>query len=265
MLTSGWFYRARVAVLSLILGAVCLWACQDVRARRARNEWHAPVRVGLVIVARGDADARALARLRGRTAELEKRLAEEYQRYQPGASGAMIQFAWFGPVSVSDTPPDEPEAGLWSRVSQNYRLWRYTRTIDSAAHVPAHELDSRIYVVIERGQFARANLVAGFGEPHGRVGVARVDLNVDTVDLALFVATHELFHTLGATDKYDESGRTSIPLGLPEPDLFPLFPQRYVEVMARNRVVGPSSEVPPETLAELRVGRQTAEEIGWLR
>ncbi len=265
VLTGGWFYRARVAVLSLTLAVVCLWACQDVRARRARNEWHAPVHVGLVIVQRGAVDAHALALLRARTSELERRLASEFQRYRASPGVAMIQFAWYGPVAVSELPPDEADEGFWAKIRQNYRLWRYTRAIDAAAKVPAHELDSRIYVVVEPGQLTRSSLVEGFGEPRGRIGVARVELSVETVDLALFVATHELFHTLGATDKYDASGRTSLPFGLPEPDLVPLFPQRYVEVMARNRVVSESGEVPPQSLGELRVGRLTAEEIGWLR
>jgi hypothetical protein len=84
------------------------------------------------------------------------------------------------------------------------------------------------------------------------------------VDWSLFVASHELFHTLGATDKYDPSGRVQIPVGLAEPDLKPLFPQRYAELMARNRVVSESNSVPPESIDELRVGQTTALEIGWI-
>ena len=57
------------------------------------------------------------------------------------------------------------------------------------------------------------------------------------VDFALFVFAHELMHTLGATDKYDGAGAALIPSGLAEPDAVPRFPQRFVEVMARNRPV----------------------------
>jgi hypothetical protein len=35
--------------------------------------------------------------------------------------------------------------------------------------------------------------------------------------------------------------------------------------MARNRVLGPAQEEPPETLDELGVGPATARQIGWLR
>lgn len=84
-------------------------------------------------------------------------------------------------------------------------------------------------------------------------------------DLTLFVVAHELMHTLGAGDRYDESGRTRIPDGLADPTLSPLYPQRAAEIMARNRVVSiaPWKEVVPETLDELAVGPTTASEIGW--
>jgi hypothetical protein len=43
-----------------------------------------------------------------------------------------------------------------------------------------------------------------------------------------------------------------------------LFPQRYAELMARNRPLAAEREVPPQTLDELWVGAITAREIGWL-
>jgi hypothetical protein len=85
------------------------------------------------------------------------------------------------------------------------------------------------------------------------------------VDFTLFVVAHELFHTLGATDKYDASGRTLVPKGLAEPDRLPRYPQIFVEVMARNRPVSSDEEKVPESLDELAVGPTTAKEIGWTR
>ena len=251
-------------MLSLILALVCTWACQDVRARRARNEWKAPIRVGLVLVRDGAVDEHALRQLRARVPVLQERLAAEFRRYRPGAAVPMIELEPYGPVAASEATPLATETNLWSRAVHTYQLWRYTRSIDARAGVPTHALDSRIYVVA-RPATGVLNFVDGFSEPHGRVGVARIDLNQDTVDLALFVAAHELFHTLGALDKYDEQGRTLRPYGLPEPDRSPLLAQEFAEVMARNRVVSPMLELPPSSLDELSVGRWTAEEIGWAR
>lgn len=264
LVSSGWFFRARLALLSLILVVVCLWACQDVRTRRARNEWQAPIRVGLVFVRHGAVNEKVLDKLRARVPWLEQRLAAEFNRYQPGNSAPMIEFSSYGPVSVEEPTPPASDTDLWSRVIHTYRLWRYTSRIDAGAEVPSHSLDSRIYVVASPAR-GSLNFVEGFSETHGRVGVARVDLSVETVDLSLFVAAHELFHTLGATDKYDAEGRTQRPFGLPDPDRDPMLPQLSAEVMARNRVVSPTLEIPPDDLEQLSVGPWTAREIGWLR
>ncbi len=85
-----------------------------------------------------------------------------------------------------------------------------------------------------------------------------IELDASTVDLALFVVAHELFHTLGASDKYDANGRAMIPDGLVEAQRVPLYPQRYAEVMTRNLVLAAGSERPPDSLAELGVGTLTA-------
>jgi hypothetical protein len=244
-----------------MLAAVTLWACYDVRDRRARNEWEVPVRVGLVLVRRGNVDERAFAALRARAAILEERLAAEYRRYRPESAESMIRILPFGPVALEEVPPSEPGPGFFARVQHALQLWAYTRAVDAAAGVPRSKLDSRIYLVAES---PRAGTVEGFSETRGRVGVARVELDEDTIDLALFVAAHELLHTLGASDKYElGTGRTAIPIGLPEPERVPLFPQPYAEIMARNRVVSATTEVAPRCLSELRVGRLTAQEIGW--
>jgi hypothetical protein len=104
-------------------------------------------------------------------------------------------------------------------------------------------------------------LVEGASQLGGRIGVVQVELDATMVDLALFVTTHELFHTLGASDRYDASGHPTVPDGLPEPDRRPLYPQRFAEVMARHRAKGPSSSVPPKSLDELFVGEVTAREL----
>jgi hypothetical protein len=84
------------------------------------------------------------------------------------------------------------------------------------------------------------------------------------VVLALVTAAHELFHTLGASDKYSLSGENLIPMGLAEPEKEPLFPQVAQEIMARNIQLSEGETRLPRHLNEIRVNRYTAEEIGWL-
>jgi hypothetical protein len=78
------------------------------------------------------------------------------------------------------------------------------------------------------------------------------------------VIAHETFHTLGATDKYDlETHQPLFPSGYAEPDRKPRFPQTYAEIMAGERALSEREQEMPEGLRGVRVGAQTAAEIGW--
>ena len=107
------------------------------------------------------------------------------------------------------------------------------------------------------------SFIEGASEQNGRVGIAKADLDVDMVDFSLFVTAHELFHTLGASDKYDASGNVLFPQGLAEPEREPALPQAFVELMAHGRPIAHKHEELPASLDELRIGPYTAEEIGW--
>jgi hypothetical protein len=78
------------------------------------------------------------------------------------------------------------------------------------------------------------------------------------------VLTHELLHTLGATDKYDRTtGAPLVPVGLGDPELSPLFPQTTAEIMAGRIAVSTADGVMPDSLGSVVVGPDTAREIGW--
>jgi hypothetical protein len=170
----------------------------------------------------------------------------------------------FGPVLDDGPIPKPPEDdGLVAGARYAWDLSRFTSRIDEAASVHDSAFDSRIYILATRPVSAERKMVEGASQLGGRVGVVAVELDSTMVDLALFVATHELFHTLGATDRYDPSGQPLVPDGLPEPDRTPVFPQRFAEVMARHRAKSPTTSVPPKTLDELFVGDVTARELRW--
>ncbi len=254
--------RLRLALLVGLLTLTVLWAVHDIRSRRARTEWQRPVEVAVDLVELGSVNPYAIKALRARFPALEARLAAEYHRYG-GRLARPVAFTVFGPVRVDRPPPPDPDSTLSSLARHAYAQWRWTRAVDRGSGLPARRFDSRIYVLAREPQDSARNWVEGSSEQGGRVGVARVDLDTSMVDLAMFVVTHEFFHTLGASDKYDAAGRALIPGGLVEPDRVPLYPQRYAEVMTRNRVIAAGVERPPESLSELGVGVGTALEIGW--
>jgi hypothetical protein len=55
-----------------------------------------------------------------------------------------------------------------------------------------------------------------------------------------------------------------VPDGLAEPALEPRYPQRFAEIMARERPLSETSEARLVSLDELGVGPATAREIGWV-
>lgn len=261
--TGGWFRRVRITLLATLLAVVLAYALKDGIRRRARTSWKRPLEIALVVAERGAVAPSSIAALRQRVGDLERRLAEERERY--GSGQPPFRFQLYGPVPVASAPPTPASDGLVDLVVQAYRSWRYFGAIDSAADVPSSAFDSRIYLVVRTPADARRKAVEGQSEEGGRIGSVEVELDETMTDFALFVAAHELFHTLGASDKYDERGFARVPDGLGEPERKPLYPQAAAEVMARNVALGPGNERPPDTLDELRVGPATAREIRWLR
>jgi hypothetical protein len=261
-LRSRTFFRVRVGVLLAILVGILLWAWRDVRSRRARNEWTQTLEVALVVVRTSEVDAQAIVLLRQRVAVLETRLTEEARRHRPGAPRPFA-LTVVGPVD-GVAPPGIDEDGVVASAKHGMDLWQYTRDIDARAAYSPAAFDSRIYVAVRAPASRDRQMIEGDSEEGGRIGTVRVELDASMVDFALFVVSHELLHTLGATDKYDPAGRVVVPDGLAEPDAVPRYPQRFAEVMTRGRPVSASTEEIPASLDELAVGPGTAREIGWL-
>lgn len=255
------FYRMRVTVLLTILVGVALYAWRDYERRQARNDWTQTLEVAIVFVEREPVSAAAIETAKLRADDLATLLGDEMSRYRAGLPP--FRFTVFGPTPYRDPPPEAGEPGFFSDARFAWQLWRFTSKVDDAAGVSDRTFDARIYVVVTPPRNAKKKQIEGASQQGGKIGVVEVELDETMVDFALFVAAHELFHTLGASDKYDASGNVLVPDGLPEPDLAPVFPQRYVELMARHRAVGPGLTKPPKSLGELRIGPTTAREIGW--
>jgi hypothetical protein len=80
------------------------------------------------------------------------------------------------------------------------------------------------------------------------------------------VITHEILHTLGATDKYDAASLAPLyPGGYAEPDLDPLHPQALAEIMAGRYAIDDRTFEMPVSLDEVVVGAASAREIRWTR
>ena len=252
--------RLRVVALLVVLACVSLYAISDYRSRIARNNWDHTLEIAIVLVDDGTVDRVAVEMLRQRSQGLADRLTLEAHRYAPDIP-APFHFTVKGPVLGAKAPPPPLAPGFFSNMQYAWNLRRYTGAIDALAVVDADVYDSRIYVSLRNG--SRGNSVEGASQANGRVGTVDVELDRGMVDTTLFVIAHELFHTLGATDKYDDKGHCLVPDGLAEPDRAPLYPQAFAELMARNRAIGLGEESVPASLDELAVGLKTAQEVRW--
>jgi hypothetical protein len=257
----GRFFQLRVSLLLSILVGVMLWAAADYQQRRARTNWQRTLNVALVLVEREPIQSSTIYLLNERVRELEQRLADEYQRHD-GRELTPFAFTVTSPVLAVRAPPSMQRVGVLGLLRDTYDRWSWTRRIDARAGIAPSAYDARIYLVMKPANDGVA-FVEGESEFGGRVGVAQVDIDPEMIDFSLFVATHELLHTLGASDKYDAQGRAVFPGGFAQPDKLPLFPQAGAEIMARNVPLAGGSERPPNTLSELFVGDLTARELGW--
>lgn len=257
------FFQARVAVLLAILVVVVAYAWHDVHARRARKSWDHTLSIAVVVLRDGAVDPADVEALRQRAPALEDRLAGELHRYRPSAPKPFA-FTIFGPIDAPGPAPAVHGDGILDLASHAWDLHVWTKNNDERARLASGAYDSRVYVTV-RPPSSRKLMVEGASEQGGRIGTVTVDLGPQSVDFALSVIAHELFHTLDALDHYDAAGRAEIPDGRAEPDLVPRYPQRFVEIMARGRPVSPSEEVVLDTIDDLAVGPATAREIGWLQ
>lgn len=102
------------------------------------------------------------------------------------------------------------------------------------------------------------------GLQKGLIGRVNVFASRDMARQNNVVITHEFLHTLGATDKYDlGTNQPNYPDGYANPDLQPLVPQRFAEIMAGRTPVSQTEATIPESLDDVVIGGLTAKEINW--
>ena len=102
------------------------------------------------------------------------------------------------------------------------------------------------------------------GMRKGRYGLVKAYARELLNSSNLIVFTHEMLHVLGASDKYVLStGEPIFPQGYAEPTKRPLFPQKRAEIMGVRIPINSYSSVMSGSLDQCKIGRQTAEEIGF--
>lgn len=248
----------RVAILLLILATVAQTAWLD---QKRATAWQDPLRVAIYPINADGSDATETY-LRSLTQETFSPIAaymdEEAARHGRKLSRSLdVVLA----PKVSALPPAPPphasqvEAIMWS-LKMRYWAWKH-------GSISGFRPQVRLFVLYFDPQL-KASLPHSTALQKGLVGVVNAFASQSMVGSNRVVITHELLHTLGATDKYEPgSNQPQYPDGFAEPAKQPLYPQTFAEIMGgRIPISETASQIPP-ALAATTIGPKTAAEIGW--
>ena len=261
MATRTFLGTVRLALLLAVLVFVALGAWLD---RRRSTDWDDTLRVTVYPVPADAAGSAAPCSAGVDAADFDA--AAAFLAEQAAAYGVSLQepvrfrvsHAAHGPPPALPADPGPFSVALWS-LRLRYWAWRV------AAGDPLANPDVQVFAVYRPSDGGRA-APDSTGLQKGLVAVAQLFCGRDAVATNAMVVTHELLHTLGATDKYAlRTGQPIAPQGLGDPGQSPLYPQVAGEIMAGRIATSAGTAAIPESLEQMTVGPGTAREIGWRR
>ena len=144
---------------------------------------------------------------------------------------------------------------LLGSLKLRYFVFRNTPFFDNLGKI-------RIFVVYHAAEGAKP-LQHSLGLQKGLVGLVHAFSVPEQDDQNNIVITHEILHTLGATDKYGANNQPIHPDGFGEPEASRLYPQKTAEIMAGRIAISPTETVMPNNLNGCVIGYKTAHQINW--
>ena len=252
------FKAFRIFILLLIFAGIALGTW---RAKIQAVEWKYELPVNIYLI-NGDDSTAVAEYLRGLTIKdfkpIETFMLDEAKRYGR-ASNASIEIRLGGKIETQ--PPEPPRNGSALEViawSLKMRWWAYrnTDTVGSSTQVKMFLL---YFDPVQRQRLGHST-----GLQKGMIGRVNVFASRDMAKQNNVIITHEFLHTLGATDKYDPAtNQPFYPDGYANPDLQPLHPQRFSEIMAGRTPRSRTEAITPASLDDALIGGKTAQEINW--
>lgn len=249
----------RIVTLLLVLAGVATSTWLD---RATTTDWDDTLWIGIFPVsADGSAASESYIRSLDRS---EFASIEAFFRSEAERAGITVQ----DPVRVelypvlNERPPilEPGSSGLesaWWSLKMRWYAWRVS---DVPGRIP-----SQIRVFVLYHDPAENDVLPhSLGLQKGLIGVVNAFADAEMQGSNAIVITHEVLHTLGASDKYDSStDAPRFPDGFAEPSLAPRYPQRFAEIMAGRRPITEDVQELPHSLLEVLIGDATAVEIGW--
>jgi hypothetical protein len=251
----------RISVLLLVLVVVAAGAWLD---RKGSTSWKEPLWVGIYPISADGSPAadRYIATLTEATfADIETFFEREGPRFKPDLSHPIHMVLY--PRSSELPPGLSPAPSRLSVILWSLKLrWFASHASAVPGRAPPRV---RLFVLYHDPQSLSA-VPDSHGMQKGLIGVIHAFADKSMARTNNVVIAHELLHTLGATDKYvDGTGQPRDPDGLADPDQKPLYPQARAEIMAGRRALSETDAEIPDSLRDVVVGPQTAQEIHWTR
>lgn len=244
--------------LLVVLLLVSVTTCQD---RYRSTRWREPLYVAIYPIAADESPAtRAyVASLDAeRFKSIDRFFAREALRYRLRTDEPVR--TRLRPESKERPPLRAAGAGVlataaWS-LELRYWAWRVS------GHVAEPE-DIRIFVLFHDPELTPL-VPHSLGLSKGLIGVVYAFATPSMDGENAVVMAHELLHTLGATDKYNDSDNSPrYPDGYGDPRQAPLYPQSFAEIMAGRRMLSATRWEQVPSLDEAVIGPATALEIRW--
>jgi hypothetical protein len=252
------FKAFRILILLLILVGVALGTWRT-KTRSVEWKYDLPVNVYLI---NGDGSENVANYLRDLTVDdfrpIKTFMRDEADRYDRSSS-ASIEIRLGGIIETQ--PPAPPRNGsaldavAWSL---KMRWWAYRNGDTEGPGVQV----KMFLVYFDPARTKRVDHSTGLQK--GLIGRVNLFASRDMARQNNVIITHEFLHTLGATDKYDPATNQPVyPDGYAVPNLQPLLPQRYAEIMAGRTPISEADATIPESLGDVIIGSLTAKEINW--
>lgn len=246
----------RITILLLILATVALntW-----RGARAVRNWEGSTQIAVFPI-NGDgsqAAAQRIARLKPEDFRpIETFLAEQAHAWghdNPRPVLVTLQ------SPLTDSPPAAPRnTGAFAAIvwSLKLRYWAW--------HQPEGRPRAQIraFAIYHDSAANGGHLPDSQGLAKGLIALANLHSAREMQGPNLVVLTHEILHTMGATDKYGADLMPRYPEGYARPEATPRLPQQLCELMAGRIPVSAGEARIPDLLDECVIGPLSAREIG---
>jgi hypothetical protein len=165
-------------------------------------------------------------------------------------------------AEINEHPPQPPKgSGIFSAImySLKLRYWAYQHTPDAVSN----QNRIRLFVLYHQPGQNKA-LPHSLGLQKGLIGVVHAFADNKAQSQNAVIMAHEILHTVGASDKYDQQLLPVYPQGYVEPHRQPLHPQPYAEIMAGRMAISADKAEIPSSLRAVKVGSTTAKEVNWI-